>query len=116
MVRGQTAYFLFCAEKREEAKALVEAAGQPGAKVSVTAVAKQLGVLWKALSDDAKQRCGGLSPLHEAPNPVLPESPPLAVICMPAALLGRCRTRHGVSRAYQIHVQLNTKVHQRAPG
>ncbi len=58
MVRGPSAYFLFCAEKREEAKAHVAAAGEPGAKVSVTAVAKQLGVLWKALADDEKQRCG----------------------------------------------------------
>ena len=57
MVRGPSAYFIFCAEKREEAKAHLAAAAGPGAKVSVTAVAKQLGVLWKALSDDAKQRC-----------------------------------------------------------
>ena len=61
MVRGPSAYFLFCAEKRAEAKAHVEAAAEPGAKVSVTAVAKQLGAFWKALPDDEKQRCDDLA-------------------------------------------------------
>jgi len=54
--RGPTAYFVFADEQRGAAKAaLVEAAG-PGAKVSVAAVAKEIGERWRALGEEAKQR------------------------------------------------------------
>ena len=60
MVRGPSAYFVFCAEKRAEARAHVEAATEPGSKVSVATVAKRLGQLWQGLPDEKKQRCGAL--------------------------------------------------------
>ncbi|GIL51434.1 hypothetical protein Vafri_7416 [Volvox africanus] len=47
-----TAYMLFCNEHREAARQKLIAAGHE--KVAVTLVAKELGQLWKALSDEEK--------------------------------------------------------------
>lgn len=55
MGRGPSAYFIFCGEKRAEARTYVEAAAEPGQKISVATVAKRLGELWKALTDEEKQ-------------------------------------------------------------
>ncbi|GIL86944.1 hypothetical protein Vretimale_15521 [Volvox reticuliferus] len=47
-----TAYMLFCNENREAARQKLLTAGHE--KIAVTLVAKELGQLWKALSDEAK--------------------------------------------------------------
>lgn len=56
MGRGPTAYFIFCGEHRAEARTHVEAAAEPGQKISVATVAKRLGQLWGAQSEEEKQR------------------------------------------------------------
>lgn len=66
MARGPTAYFIFCGEHRAEARAHVEAAAEPGQKVSVATVAKRLGELWKAQSEEEKQRCALIPPNSDA--------------------------------------------------
>ncbi len=60
--KNQTAYFLFQAEKREAATAEIKAAiassaaaGEPVVKFSAGQVAKRIGEMWKALSNEEKQ-------------------------------------------------------------
>ena len=55
MARGLSAYLIFSGEKRAEARTHLEATAEPGQKISVATVAKRLGELWKALTDEEKQ-------------------------------------------------------------
>ncbi|KAK9834061.1 hypothetical protein WJX81_006721 [Elliptochloris bilobata] len=52
--RAQSAYFLFSEEQRAAAREECLVAAGPGAKVSVSVVAKALGEKWRALSDDQR--------------------------------------------------------------
>lgn len=62
-----TAYFLFCAEKRPEVQEQLKADAN-GEKVSVTAVAKALGQLWKQLTDAERQSYKELAAQKTAEN------------------------------------------------
>lgn len=56
MAKAQTAYFLFADIHRDAARAEAQAEAEEGAKVSVAVVAKKIGALWRALSDEEKAK------------------------------------------------------------